>query len=137
MRWPAISPTRATLITDCVGVWHINLAWLFGKLALPDVSVEAMRHIALQRYALAERDATSRVTASDGEGTMRGRVAHRMGSTLTLLPRPIRAHQRHRDHAVFRRSIVPGVSRPVLHHAIARLQQDFCSVIQLQIHLAR
>ena len=45
MRWPAISPTRATLITDCVGGWHINLAWLFGKLALAGVvaGLEALR----------------------------------------------------------------------------------------------
>jgi len=40
MRWPAISPTRATLITDCVGEWHINLA-----LALAGVvaGLEALR----------------------------------------------------------------------------------------------
>ena len=45
MRWPAISPTRATLITDCVGGWHINLAWLFGKFALAGVAagLEALR----------------------------------------------------------------------------------------------
>jgi hypothetical protein len=46
------------------------------------------------------------------------------------------AYDSNGNDTILRRAIAPGVTRPVLHNTVARLQQNFSSIIEFQIDFA-